>query len=373
MSRIALITPAYPLRGGIATFGERLASVLQDMGHEVKIYTFSLQYPNFLFPGKTQYSEDPAPVHLDIEVSINSVNPLNWWQVGNRICRTNYDRAICVFWLPFMGPSLGTILRQVRKNKQTHIVGLIHNIVPHEKRPGDRLFAQYFTDQVDAFVTLSDAVAAQIKNFAPQKSVAVSPHPIYDHYGKLETPESAKAHLHLNPRQPYLLFFGFIRAYKGLDILLNAMSDERIRQLGVKLIIAGEFYGDEAPYQEQIDQLGIRDLLELHTHFISNEEVRYYFSAADLVVQPYKTATQSGISQIAYHFNRPMIVTNVGGLGEIVTDGKSGYVVPVDATAIADAIVDFYRHDRSDQLKIGVQQEKQRFSWKTLAAAILSA
>ncbi len=371
MSRIALISPAYPLRGGIAAFGERLAVALQNRGHEVKIYTFSIQYPDFLFPGKTQFSEDPSPSELDIEVSINSVNPFNWLRIGRRIRRANYDLVVCAFWLPFMGPSLGSILRQIRSNKHTRIVGLIHNIQPHEKRPGDQAFAQYFTATVDGFVTLSDAVADQIRTFAPDKPIAVSPHPVYDHYGEIIEPAVAKSHLQLDPEGSYLLFFGFIRAYKGLDLLLRAMASPRIRALNIQLIIAGEFYSNEAAYQQQIDELGIRDLLELHTRFIPDSEVRYYFSAADLVVQPYQTATQSGISQIAYHFNRPTIVTDVGGLGEIVEDGVSGYVIPVSVTAIVDAIVDFYEHDRSQELQKGVRRSKGRFSWEVLAQAVL--
>ncbi|MEM0995238.1 MAG: glycosyltransferase [Bacteroidota bacterium] len=366
-----MLSPAHPLRGGIAAFGERLASELQAMGNEVVIHSFSLQYPNFLFPGKSQFSDDPPPENLNIQTTVNSINPFNWWTVGNQLRKAKFDLVICAFWLPFMGPCLGTILRRIKQNGHSKIVGLIHNIVPHEKRPGDRAFAKYFTATVDVFVSMSAAVITQLKTFEPNKPMLRSPHPIYDNYGEIVPQSVAKAHLKLAQDQSYLLFFGFIRAYKGLDVLLSAMNDERIRALGIQLIVAGEFYGDEDRYQQQIATLGIANQLELHTQFISNEAVKYYFSAADLVVQPYKTATQSGISQIAYHFERPMIVTNVGGLAEIVPNGEAGYVVEVNPKAIADAIVDFYENDRYDALQAGVQRRKQLFSWTHLAEKIL--
>ncbi|MEM8524403.1 MAG: glycosyltransferase [Bacteroidota bacterium] len=372
MKRIILITPAYPLRGGLASFGERLATEFQQLGHQVEIYTFSLQYPDFLFPGKTQYSEDAPPQHLNIQVKINSINPLNWWKVGNEIRRQEVDLVICAFWLPFMGPCLGTISRQIRKNKATQIVGLVHNIIPHEKRFGDRPFANYFVQANDGFVALSQSVVEELHTFDATKPVKCVPHPIYDNYGEILPKKEAKAHLNLDQNQSYLLFFGFIRDYKGLDLLLDAMQDERIRTLGIKLIIAGEFYGNEEAYQAQIKRLGVGEQLELRTHFISNEEVKYYFSAADLLVQPYRSATQSGISQLGYHFEVPMVVTKVGGLPEIVEDGKAGYVVDVNAESVANAIVDFYQNNRETSLKKGVQAAKKRFSWSNLADAFLN-
>jgi len=372
VKRIILITPAYPLRGGLASFGERLATEFQQFGHQLDIYTFSLQYPSFLFPGKTQYSEDDPPSKLKISANINSINPLNWWKVGNTLRKQKVDLVICAFWLPFMGPCLGTILRLIRKNRSTKIVGLIHNIVPHEKRFGDRLFANYFVKANDGFVVMSKAVVEQLRTFDSTKPIQCIPHPIYDNYGAVVSQREAKRYLGLDENQPYLLFFGFIRDYKGLDLLLEAMQDQRVRDIGVKLIVAGEYYGNEQKYRKQIEDLGIGEQLELHTHFISNEEVKYYFSAADLLVQPYRSATQSGISQLGYHFGVPMVVTKVGGLPEIVEDGEAGYVVEVEAKPIADAIVDFYHYNRYEQLKKGVQSAKKRFSWSNLAEAILA-
>ncbi|MEL6945200.1 MAG: glycosyltransferase, partial [Bacteroidota bacterium] len=207
---------------------------IHQHSHKIEIYTFSLQYPNFLFPGKTQYSEDPPPSHLNISVKINSVNPLNWWKVGQRIRKEKVDIVVCAFWLPFMGPCLGTILRVIRRNRLTRVVGLIHNIVPHEKRFGDYLFANYFTKANDGFVVMSKSVVEQLQTFGANKPIENIPHPIYDNYGEIASQKEAKDYLELDQNVSYLLFFGFIRDYKGLDLLLEAMQDKRIQDLGVK-------------------------------------------------------------------------------------------------------------------------------------------
>lgn len=368
--KICIIGPAYPLRGGLASFNERLAYAYQEQGHDVKLFTFSLQYPSIFFPGKTQYSEDPAPKGLDIEVAINSVNPFNWISVGRKIKKENFDLVIVRFWIPFMGPSLGTLLRQVKKNNKTKIVGLIDNIIPHEKRIGDTIFAQYFVNAADGFVVMSRAVGEEMKRFIKKQKVEYVPHPIYDIYGDAIDKTQAKNILGLDQGVKHLLFFGFIRAYKGLDLLIEAMSHPEVKALGVKLIVAGEYYDQKAKYESLIQSLGVSDSLVLHTDYISNEEVVNYFSAADLVVQPYKTATQSGISQIAYHFEKPMLVTNVGGLPEIVAHEKNGYVVPVDASEIAKGIVDFFKQNRSESFTQAVKEKKKEFSWSNFMNAI---
>lgn len=366
MKEIALLGPVYPLRGGLAAFNERLAQALQAQGYQVTMHTFSLQYPNFLFPGKTQYSEDPAPDDLKIEVLMNSINPINWQQAGNRIAHTKPDIVICAFWLPFMAPCLGTICRIVRRKAGARIVGLVHNIIPHEHRIGDETLANYFVKSSDAFLVLSESVGDDLRKMDEQKSIVHAAHPIYDSYGELVEKQLARKHLQLEVDRKYILFFGFIRAYKGLDLLIDAMRDARIRELGIKLIVAGEFYGGEETYQQQIDEAGVRKSLILHTKFIANDEVRYYFGAADLVVQSYKTATQSGISQLAYHFEKPMVVTKVGGLPEIVPHEKAGYVTEVDAGSIANAIVQFYKENKEADFIKGVQEGKKRFSWEML-------
>lgn len=370
MSKVLILSPAHPLRGGIASFSERLARELQQEGDQVMIYSFSLQYPSFLFPGTTQYSDDPPPEGISIETSVNSVNPFNWWQVGNRIRKWAPDLIIVRYWLPFMGPSLGTILRLAKRHSDSRVVAITDNVIPHEKRPGDRLFTQYFLRAVDACVVMSKSVAEDIRQFTQTKPVAYSPHPIYDNYGKPVSRTEGLEFLNLSPNEKYILFFGFIRRYKGLDLLLEAMAMPAVKDLGIQLIIAGEYYDQAEFYEELIAKHQLEDQLIPRTQFISNAEVKYYFAAASLVVQPYRSATQSGISQIAYHFEKPMIVTKVGGLPEIVAHGKEGYVVEVDPTAIAEALVDFFEGQREEDFQQHLKAAKARFSWDHMTQTI---
>ncbi len=371
VKNIVIIGPAHPLRGGLATFDERLARAFQEEGHQVSIITFSLQYPNFLFPGTTQFSSDPAPQDIDIQVLINSVNPFNWLSVGWKLKKMKPDIVICRFWLPFMGPSLGTILRLIKRNGHSKIIGLIDNIIPHEKRFGDRPLAQYFASACDAFVVMSRAVEAEMKTFS-NRPTSYIPHPIYDNYGEKVEREAALSHLNLPDDTRYILFFGFIRHYKGLDLLLEALNTEGVKKLKIKLIVAGEFYDDADFYKNIISSQAIEEQVILRTDFIPSDTVRYYFGAADLVVQPYRTATQSGISQIAYHFEKPMIVTNVGGLPEIVPHGEAGYVVEPTPQYIADALVDFYENNRLNDFTNNVIENKKRFSWKAMTDGFLN-
>lgn len=361
------------MRGGIAASAERLALALQEAGHSVIIYSFALQYPGFLFPGKTQYTDDPAPPGLEIRTRLNSVNPLNWIRVGLEIAREAPDRIICRFWLPFMGPALGTVLRIARRRsrKPVRITALVDNIVPHEKRAGDRWFAQYFVDACDDFVVMSRSVEREIRLFTPDKPVRFAPHPIYDSYGVPVNQAAARQELGLPPTVPMVLFFGFIRAYKGLDLLLEALNQPALINLDVHAVVAGESYEDWVPYQAIIERTQMSGRVHLHTDFIAADRVRWYFSAADLVVQPYKSATQSGISQIAYHFDKPMVVTDVGGLPEIVTDGISGYVVAPVPEAIAEAVADFFQNERASAMQAGVREEKRRFNWEYLVDKLL--
>ena len=367
--KIVLISPAHPLRGGIAASSERLAHALQEAGHEVVLYSFKLQYPAFLFPGKTQFTDDPPPRGLTIKTRLNSVNPFNWLLVGREIARENADKIIVRFWLPFMGPCLGTALRVAHwlSGKKITVTALVDNIIPHEKRPGDRQFAWYFVQACDDFVVMSRSVGEEIKGFTGTGVIRFAPHPVYDSYGPPVEKSAARLELGIPHEAPVVLFFGFIRAYKGLDLLLEALAVAP----GVHALIAGECYDDWQLYQEIIERNQLSDRVHVHTDFIPAQQVGCYFGAADLVVQPYRTATQSGISQIAYHFDKPMVVTNVGGLPEIVTDGVSGYVVAPAPGAIAAAIRNFFDHQRASSMQEGVRREKQRFSWENLVAALL--
>ena len=369
--KVIILGTAYPYRGGLTAFNERLARQYMVEGHEVEIVTFTLQYPNFLFPGKTQYSDEPAPEGLKITRLLNAVNPFSWIKTGRYIRRQRPDLVITKFWLPFMAPALGTANR-IAKRKGMRRIAILDNLVPHEKRPGDSMFARYFVGSVDGMVAMSRSVLADADLFDPKRRKARTfcPHPLYDHYGETLTRQEALGQLGLREGQRYVLFFGFIRDYKGLDLLLQAMADERMEPLGVKLIVAGEFYGDPKPYHDLIARLDLSSRVAMHTDFIPDHEVNRYFCAADLVAQPYKTATQSGVTQIAFHFERPMLVTNVGGLPEIVPDGKVGFVVEPQAQAIADAIVRYFSEDWQQRLTEGVRQEKQKYLWTNMTQAI---
>lgn len=370
MGKILILSPAHPLRGGIASFSERLAMELQAEGDEVVIYSFSLQYPSFLFPGTTQYSSDPPPANIKIETVVNSVNPFNWLKIGHRIKKLRPDVVIVRYWLPFMGPSLGTILRLAKSNGHTKVIAITDNVIPHEKRPGDRPFTSYFLKAVDGCVVMSGAVKDDIRTFTKTKPVAFLPHPIYDNYGAAVDRATALEELNLSPTHQYILFFGFIRKYKGLDLLLEALALPAVKQLGIKLIVAGEYYDQASIYEDIIAKNKLEEDVILRTQFIGNEAVKYYFAAASLVVQPYRSATQSGISQIAYHFEKPMIVTRVGGLPEIVKDGKEGYIVEVSPEAIADALVDFFTQQRGPEFALHLAKAKERFSWKNMTVGI---
>lgn len=366
MKTIKIIGPAYPYRGGIATTNERLAQEFLLMGFHVDIETFIVQYPSVLFPGKTQYNEKTAPENLKIRRTINSVNPFNWVRVGRRISREKPDLVVIRYWLPFLAPCLGTIAGLIRKNKHTVIICLADNVVPHEHRPGDRLLTNYFMQRIDGLVAMSKSVLNDANSFRGDLVQGFCPHPIFDNYGERLLAEVAKQKLHLDQTSRYLLFFGFIRDYKGLDLLIEAFADERLREFPVKLLVAGEYYSSPEPYLELIKKNNLEDWIELRTDFIPDDQVNLYFSAADMVVQPYKSATQSGVTQIGYHFNKPMLVTNVGGLSEIIPDGKVGYVVEPESGKIADALVDFYRNDRVAEFEENMIEEKKRFSWRNM-------
>ncbi|PCJ83869.1 MAG: glycosyl transferase family 1 [Flavobacteriales bacterium] len=368
--KITLIGTAYPYRGGLAAFKERLAREFQSNGDEVTIHTFTLQYPSFLFPGKSQYSDGPPPMDLNIIRSINSVNPFNWFSFGAKIAREKPDLVIVDYWLPFMAPCLGTIARQIKKNNHTKIISIVHNIIPHEKRMGDHLFSNYFVKSADGFIALSKTVLSDLNTFDKSKPKVFCPHPIYDNFGPLKSKKTAKAMLSLDDNTNYLLFFGIIRDYKGLDLLLEAFADKRLRDFPLKLIIAGEYYSNEKHYLELIKKHRLQDHIIQKNEFIPDSQVVDYFCAVDMIVQPYKSATQSGVTQIAYHFERPMLVTDVGGLAEIVPHQKCGYVCEVNAQSVADALVDFYQNQRENEFAQNVKEEKKNFSWMSMVEHI---
>ena len=370
--KIVIVGSAHPYRGGLASFNERLASEFVAEGHDVEIVTFTLQYPSFLFPGKTQFTDSPKPAQLDIVRRINSTNPFNWMKVGREIRDKNADMVIFCYWMSFMAPSFGKIARIVHRNGKTKCIALVHNMIPHEQNILDKILPPYFVKSMDGFIALSKSVADDIGKFDKHnKPKTFSPHPIYDHYGILLDRNEALQKIGLDHNCKYVLFFGLVRAYKGLDLLIDAFADEKLRNSNIKLIVAGEFYQDENIYRKQISDLGIEDKIIIHNEFIPDDKVNLYFSAADIVAQTYKSTTQSGVTQIAFHFEKPMLVTNVGGLGEIVINGKSGYVVEPKANEIADALSDFFDKERSTEFAQAVRTEKGKYAWSIMTAKIV--
>jgi glycosyltransferase involved in cell wall biosynthesis len=370
VDRLIILGPAWPLRGNLAAFDEKLATVFMSAGIPTSINTFSLQYPGFLFPGATQYSSDPAPTNLSIEVAINSINPLNWIKVGLRIRKEKPSLIIVRYWIPFMGPCLGTILRIVKSNKHTKIIALVDNMIPHEKRIGDQLFTKYFVGAMDGFLTMSQKVQKDVQLFT-NKPTCISPHPIFDHFGSTIPVADARKALNLTASDKVILFFGFVRAYKGLDLLIEAMADPAIKAAGIRLIIAGEFYEAPAPYLEQIERLGLSNHITVYNQYIGEREVTNYVSAADFIIQPYKNATQSGVTPMAYHFLKPMLVTNVGGLADTVPHDKVGLVVEPNVASIAAGILQLYERGTAHFLPHLIE-EKKKYSWEQMCQSFLT-
>lgn len=369
--KIILLGPAYPYRGGPATFNDRLARQFSTEGHDIEVITFLLQYPGILFPGKTQYNDGPPPEGVRIERLVNSVNPFNWISTGRKIKKLKPDLLIVRYWLPFMAPCFGTIARIVRSNRHTKILCIFDNVIPHEKRPGDKALTRFFASSIDGAVVMSETVGNDLKMFREDIPVRLSPHPLFDAYGEPLPREDAVAYLKMDPDDSFLLFFGFIRAYKGLDLLIEAFSDKRLRDKGLKLIIAGEFYESDTPYRDLVKKYGLEGEVIFFDHFIRDDEVPVFFSLADLVVQPYISATQSGVTQIAFHYGKPMLVTDVGGLREIVKDGVCGYVVKPEPASIAGAILDYFDNNRKPVFEQGVKSEKEKFAWNRMTEAII--
>lgn len=367
---IKIIGPAYPFRGGLAAYNERLAKEFIDQGYQVEIETFTLQYPRFLFPGKTQYANWEKPSHLNIKQTVNSVNPLNWLKVGKRIKKEKPDMLIFKYWLPFMAPCFGSIIRLIKKNKHTKVICIADNIVPHEKRFGDKVLTRYFMNAIDGIIAMSKSVYDDIMLFRNKIPRTICPHPLFDNFGDKINRQTALKKLNLDNSYQYILFFGFIRDYKGLDLLLKALSLESLKKMPVKAIIAGEFYCNSEPYFKLIEELGLGEKIIMQNSFIADHEVNNFFCAADIIVQPYKHATQSGVTQIGYHFEKPILVTDVGGLGEIIPNQKVGYVVKPEPESIANALVDFYSNKRQTEFELNLKEEKKKFAWNKMTEAI---
>ncbi|NNF57899.1 MAG: glycosyltransferase [Rhodothermaceae bacterium] len=365
--QIALVGPFSPYRGGIAHFLRTMARGLTARGHAVRAYTFRRQYPERLFPGKTQL-EDGPPDGLTAPRLLDPLSPLTWTRTARQIADDRADVVVFKYWMPFFAPAFGTLARRLRK-RDIQVLAVVDNALPHERRPGDRALGRYVLGACDGLIVMSDQVRRDVESLRLGVPVRQVAHPVYDVFGEAIPKAEARATLGLPAEAPVLLFFGFIRRYKGLHVLLDAMARVRERLPEAKLVVAGEFYADEVALRAQAAPLGAA--VRFEADYIPDEAVGRYFGAADVVVQPYVSATQSGVAQIAFHFGRPVITTDVGGLAEIVPDGEAGLVVPPEEPkALAAAIVRFFEEDLEATLAGGVRRERTKYSWDRLYEAL---
>lgn len=374
--KIVLIGTAYPLRGGIAHYVGLLWKYLSRR-HDVSIVTFSRQYPKILFPGKSQDESGDAGIPVDSVQWIDSINPFNWIRAGLRVRALKPDLIVFKFWMPFFAPSYGTIAAIARWGRATRTMFICDNVIPHERRPGDKLLTQFAFRFIDSYVVQSRAVERDLRLWKKDPLLSYLPHPVYEIFGEETTRVEARARLReidpamdLAEDERVLLFFGYVRDYKGLDVILDAMP-AILEKMRVRLLVVGEFYNNEQQYRDQVTRLGIGDAVIFHSDYVANEEVGAYFSAADLLTLPYKSATQSGIIQIAYNFHRPVIATDVGGLGEVIVDGRTGAIVPPEQpAALAEAVLSFFDGNRFDEYRAAVIEEKKKYSWDHMAEGI---
>lgn len=369
--RISYLSTFFPLRGGIAHFNERFALELQRRGHAVRAITFSRQYPKLLFPGKTQEETGGAAGEQAVkaEVRVDSIGPLSWWRTGRSIRKDAPDVLVFKYWISFFAPCFWAIARLAKGNRRTRVVYLVDNFIPHESRVGEGLLRWLAYRAVDGCVVMSESVERDLRAAHPRLAIERSPHPVYDNFGAALGRDEARQRLGLPANATIALFFGYIRPYKGLDQLIDAFAGMAAAHPDLHLVIAGECYEDEQRYKDQVKASPYADRIHYFSDYIPNDAVAAYFSAADVLVLPYRTATQSGIVQIAYHFERPCIVTDVGGLSEVVLDGRTGYVVrPNDRAALVEGVARFMR-DRRD-MSAAIREERRKYSWAAFAEAL---
>jgi len=373
-SRIVVVGPVHPYRGGIAHFTEMTVEVLAQRGHEVHPVSFSRQYPELLFPGKTQFEPDADPPDAvrNTPRVLDSINPVSWFRTGFHIRDIAPDAVVFQYWMPFFAPAYGVVARGLQRHYGIPSLAVVHNALPHERHLFDATLSRYFLRACAGFIVMSDAVADDVRHLcASPAPVEQIEHPVYQRFGDPMPSAVARERLGLPLDGPVLLFFGFVREYKGLHVLLKAMPAIRRARPDVHLVVAGEAYDDPARYRAIIDRHGLEGCVTWHDGYVPSEDVPAYFSAADLVVQPYVTATQSGVAQIAFHFETPMVVTDIGGLAEVVPDGEAGLVVPPQSPdALAEAVVRFVREDLAATLRAGTRRQKDRHAPVRLAEAV---
>lgn len=367
--KIAYLSTFYPFRGGIAQFNASLYRVLEK-NHSIKAYTFTRQYPESLFPGSSQYasSSDKTDKIPSIKL-LDSVNPISYYRTAVKITQFNPDLLITKFWMPFFAPSLGTVSKNLKK-KNTINISILDNVIPHEKRVGDINLTKYFLNQQDGFIVMSDTVKNDLIKLKPNAVYQEHPHPIYDHFSNSTNKSDARNKLGIPPEKKVLLFFGFIRDYKGLDILLKAM---KVLPIEYHLIIAGEVYGNFQKYEDLISRLDISSKISKFVRYINDDEVPSFFSAADVCVLPYKSATQSGIVGISYQYNLPVIATNVGSLKEMIEPYKTGLIVDdPDYMKISDAVIKYFKDGMNLNYPANIENYKNKYNWENLANTIIN-
>ncbi len=372
--RFAFVGTAYPMRGGIAQYNALLCRELAREGHDVSFFSFTRQYPSFLFPGKTQIEEgaDPAPVHA--RATVDSINPRSWLTTADAIAREKPDVLMFKYWMPFFAPAFGSIARRVKKRvRGCKVVLICDNVIPHEHRPLDAGLTRYMLNAADAFVVMSKSVLEDLRRFRPGAPARLIPHPLYTHFGEPIERRIARSRLGWKAEERVLLFFGYIRRYKGLDVLLRAMPAIKART-GARLVVLGEFYEDRVPYDTIVADAGLSGGdVTMTGEYVPSESVGVTFSASDLVVLPYRDATQSGIVQVAFQLERPVLCTRVGGLEEMVTDGATGLIIPPeDEGALADAVERYFANNMEAKLVAEIRRVKAGMGWDSLARGIVA-
>jgi len=367
--RIVLVSTAYPLRGGMAHYAALLYHQLWKCGHDVRVLSFRRQYPSLLFPGKTQKDEGAELIHIDSTPLLDSINPLSWVRAFFRIKKIKPDAIIFNYWMPFFAPCYATIVFLSKYCLGIRTLYICHNIVPHEKKLGDHTLNRIGLRFIDYFIVQSRTVLKDLLIYRHDAVYRKVAHPVYKIFPPSILKQDARTSLNIREDR-VLLYFGYIRKYKGLLYLIKAMP-VIVEHFPVRLIICGEFYEGREEILQLIDELGLKSRVTVCDRFIPNEEVNRYFCAADMVVLPYISATQSGIVKVAYHYDRPVLVTNVGGLPEVVPHDKCGYVVPPEDTdAITKSILKFYRENKEDAFTKNVRKEKQKYTWDKMSKAI---
>lgn len=366
--KIAILSPIYPYRGGIAQFSAMLYTELAKEGHDVKAFNFKRLYPGFLFPGKTQYVEEgDRAIAIDSERVLDSINPLSYFETVQKLKAYAPDVLIISYWMSFFVPGYAHIANRMKKTCK--VVTLIHNAIPHEPRFFDKPLASLLFRQCDSFVVMSENVEKDLQSLCPGAKYILNPHPLYDHFGEKMTKEEACRSLHIPLDRKTILFFGLIRDYKGLDLLIDAIG--RLDDT-YQLLIAGECYGSFEKYQSQIEASPARQRIFVHNRYISDDEIPAFFSAADTLVLPYRSATQSGVVSVAYHYDLPMLGTPVGDFPQSIGKPGTGIVVPeISADAIAQGIKEILSEEKQPLFAACIEKEKAILSWETLAKKLL--